>query len=488
MLDKTLSVVLYTDGGARPNPGKIGYGAHGYLFKLTDNTAYDQVNGWLITSEGYRKQASSTSKPVEVIEYFDFTGSSREDGTNNLAEISALSISLTHLLEKNPGEIKVYVDSEYLRKGIFEWCKGWTRNNWIRQDGLPVANAESWKRLYSLITEYRSQGGQFSMDWVRSHSDILGNVQADYLAIVGINYSAMDIEVNDFHFKEAKKYWKPEVESHPFFNFKRIYYNSLERYNIVGNYFQGDSGAGDSVIGKRIPETGFAIIQLHTPNPIIELIKKKQYQISGDMNAVIMMKLDRVFSKEVFPYLAKFGDRALLGSKGNLNVNFLDNKPVTVEVNPTGLSLRAIESFNFLEEILELYKKFSEVGFDDPTNNLKVRAHDITSEFYTTETKLQKKEMTVKSVLKTDMKVGMKDYMLDIEEPHNGNLVKIKVPIVLGLDTLPRNNLKRLEPENPKVFLITWRESENSLRYATIVKCDSGIGIWSNFFADRIFL
>jgi hypothetical protein len=51
----------------------------------------------------------------------------------------------------------------------------------------------------------------------------------------------------------------------------------------------------------------------------------------------------------------------------------------------------------------------------------------------------------------------------------------------------PRNNLKKIEGLNPRVYLITWRESQQSIRYATVIVTDVGYGIWSNFFADRIF-
>ena len=30
-------VVIYSDGGARPNPGYGGWGIHGYLYKKNDN-------------------------------------------------------------------------------------------------------------------------------------------------------------------------------------------------------------------------------------------------------------------------------------------------------------------------------------------------------------------------------------------------------------------------------------------------------------------
>lgn len=107
--------------------------------------------------------------------------------------------------------------------------------------------------------------------------------------------------------------------------------------------------------------------------------------------------------------------------------------------------------------------------------------------FYDREEKVVKKDVVVKSVLKPEFVVGFRDMSIDIEESYEGSACKLKIPLILGTDLLPRNNLKKLEELNPRVYLITWRESKNSLRYATVIECDSGIGIWSNFFADKVF-
>ena len=200
-----------------------------------------------------------------------------------------------------------------------------------------------------------------------------------------------------------------------------------------------------------------------------------------------MMKLDRVYSKEVYPYIQEHGKYCLLGGKGNLNINFFDKKPVTVEVNPTGLSMRAIESFNLLEELLDRFLDYRDNGFNQTDNNIQMNAHDVTSVFYHKEEKLVKDEIKIKYTLKPEYVVGFRDMSIDVEEPFEGSACQIKVPLILGTDLLPRNNLKKLEEQKPTVYLVTWRETRNSIRYATVIECESGIGIWSNFFAEKIF-
>lgn len=493
-LQSNIGVVAYTDSSARPNPGFIGIGIHGYTYDIAESEKLSKpvvVENYIVTDKGYVQPKKNVlpegCTQVKPIEYFDIVVSSLEEGTNNKGEVSALLSCLKSLEDKLPKRLHVLTDSEYVKKGITEWCVSWERNNWIRQDGSIITNQREWKETYELLLAMKAKGMEFSIEWVRGHNDILGNVQADILSVIGMNYSTDGKAIGYKSTVPAKDYWKSDVEKHPFINFKRVYFNSVDKYNIAGQYFQADPGGSDFTIGKRIPETGFAIIKLKEPDPVLESVKQKQFDIAGEINAIVMMKLDRIYSKDVYPYIKEHGRYSLLDNRGNLNVNFIDRKPVTVEMNPTGLSMRAIETFNHLEEILNDFVVFREDGEKSSLVRFS-NAHDITDRFYDIETKVTKKDTTINHVLKKEFGVGFRDLMIEIKESYIDREITVKVPIILGIDLLPRNNLKKLEEESPKVYLITWKESENTIRYATIIECDSGVGIWSNYFADRIFL
>lgn len=494
MLDDTRGVVLYTDGAAKPNPGPIGWGTHGYLYEIKDDQKPVNIENHVITNRGYIKAGNLKTAVekgailVEPIKYFDFLGSSSEHSSNNRAEVKALCHSLEQVIQYQPKTIHVLTDSEYLRNGLMEWCKIWQTRNWRTPEGGEIKNREWWESLYNRVLELQALGASINVEWVRGHSDIFGNTQADILAGIGAVYSMYRNTKREFKVTPAKGYWKQEVDKHPFLNFKRAYFNSVPKFNTPGTYFLADSGAGDLVIGKRIPESGFAIIKLREHIPVIEAVKDKQFRVANSTNAIIEMKLDRIFSKDIYPYLSEHGEHCLLPNRNNLNLNFMDRTPITVEKNPTGLSMRAIDTFNLLEELMMRFLEYREIGYDCADNNIALHAHDITNTFFDTVEKQVKKEIVTKYILKPEFGVGFRDMKVTVQEPHNGQLVSIEIPLILGIDLLPRNNLKKLEDEHPKVSLITWRESINSLRYATIVECDSGIGIWSNFFADRLFL
>jgi ribonuclease HI len=68
-------------------------------------------------------------------------------------------------------------DSEYVRKGITEWVKGWKARGWRTSDRKPVKNQDLWERLDELAA-----GHQIEWKWVRGHSGVPGNERVDRLA------------------------------------------------------------------------------------------------------------------------------------------------------------------------------------------------------------------------------------------------------------------------------------------------------------------
>jgi ribonuclease HI len=489
-MNTQLSAVVYVDGSARPNPGKIGFGAHGYLYEGPSEKSPKLESGLLVTNKGYQSVLKDGTHLVNPVKYIDFVGTSSVEGTNNRAEVSAFFETLKELQIHKPKEILFLTDSEYVKKGINEWCKFWEKNGWLKQDGLPVVNGDLWMDVYAYYKQMVESGQKIIIDWIKGHNADLGNVKADALAVIGMNYSTDNKFDNIATYTDAAKYWKSNIPRHPFLNFKRIYFNTTQEYNIAGHYFQADPGAkiGDFIIGKRVPETGFAVVKFLEPDSIIESLKQKQIDHANGDNTIVMLKMDRVYSKEIYPYLEQYGKYCLIGDRKTKGLNFLDSNSITVELNPTNLSMRAIETFNFLEDTLALFTEYQKTGYETPDNNNGYQAHDLTDRFYDTESKLVKKERVTKYVLKPEYTNALKTTQITVDVKYKDLTNTVTLPVLFGLDIPPRNNLKKLEEHDPKIYLITWRDSEKTLRYAFIIECKTGIGIWSNYFADRIFL
>lgn len=502
-----IGVVLYTDGSVRPtNPGFGGWGIHGYTYINTpvekpivvkiieDEKKEDELIGkkdnCVITNKGYISFSKIEETPgtflVKPVKYIDGLGSHPNKITNNFAELNALYKALEYILNNEFKYIDILSDSQYLILGMTQRVHSYSKNDWRDRDGVLIMNSDIWKAIYKLYIEVISRGSIVTFTWVPAHVGIFGNELADSLAVTGMNYSTYEQDKDIFIETNYKDY--VEKERHPFINFERVFFNSIAEYNKPGFYFLSKSNSNDFIIGKRLPKASYSIVKLNEPDTVIESIKEKQYEISNNINSIIMMLLDKAYNKTMYRYLKNHGKYCLLKDKRTYGLTFVNKDPITLEVNPTGLSLRAIESFNYLEDILDKFMSLHENDNNKLISSEKLNWHNITDIFFTKEIKLKKKEEVITYTLNKEIDKAEDLIKIKIEEQNNNNLVTLQVPIILGLDTLPRNNLKRLEDLEPSMYLITWRESEFSLRYATVIKCSDSVGLWSNYFADRIIL
>ena len=139
------TVVIFTDGACRGNPGPGGWGA---LLRQND-----------IEKELWGGEAATT---------------------NNRMELTAVIEALSAL--KRPVKIQLHTDSQYVIKGISEWILGWKKNGWKTSDKKPVKNADLWQKLDEL-----RQSHQVQWIWVKGHAGHAGNERADALANRGID-------------------------------------------------------------------------------------------------------------------------------------------------------------------------------------------------------------------------------------------------------------------------------------------------------------
>jgi ribonuclease HI len=95
--------------------------------------------------------------------------------TNNRMELTAAIEGLRALRE--PCEVEVVTDSEYLKNGITQWIRNWKRNGWVTSTRKPVVNQDLWKQLDELVARHR-----VSWTWTRGHADHADNNRADELA------------------------------------------------------------------------------------------------------------------------------------------------------------------------------------------------------------------------------------------------------------------------------------------------------------------
>lgn len=123
------NVIIYSDGGAKPNPG----GPGGWAAVLISDAGIDEVSG------------------------------REESTTNNRMELMAAIKALEAL--KQPSAVEFHTDSQYLKNGITEWLAGWVRKGWKTASGEPVKNQELWERLHTA-----TQRHTIRWQWVKGHA------------------------------------------------------------------------------------------------------------------------------------------------------------------------------------------------------------------------------------------------------------------------------------------------------------------------------
>ena len=97
------------------------------------------------------------------------------DTTNNRMELMAAIAALEALRE--PCDVVLHTDSQYVRQGLTQWLPGWIRKNWKTAGGDPVKNRELWERLQAATLRH-----QIDWRWVKGHSGNPDNERVDVLA------------------------------------------------------------------------------------------------------------------------------------------------------------------------------------------------------------------------------------------------------------------------------------------------------------------
>ena len=136
-------IVIYTDGGARFNPGPGGFGV-----VMMENGERQEFFG------GYRLT------------------------TNNRMELMGCIVALRHL-KQTAKTVTLYSDSQYVVNGITKgWARGWRRNGWVKSDKKLAVNPDLWAELLELSEEIK-----VDFRWVKGHAGNEHNERCDELAV-----------------------------------------------------------------------------------------------------------------------------------------------------------------------------------------------------------------------------------------------------------------------------------------------------------------
>mgnify|MGYP002518837057 FL=1 len=153
-----MKVIIYTDGSARSNPGRGGYGA-----VLT----YTNPSGKTFTSELSHGYAKTTNNRMELM--------------GVIAALEALN---------RPCDVELHSDSQYVVNAFNKhWIAGWKKRGWKTASKQPVKNRDLWERL--LVAK---QPHNVEFIWVKGHAGHELNERCDELATTAADGDRLDID------------------------------------------------------------------------------------------------------------------------------------------------------------------------------------------------------------------------------------------------------------------------------------------------------
>jgi ribonuclease HI len=145
-----VDVKIYTDGAARGNPGRGGYG----VVMLSGNLKKEISKGYRLT-------------------------------TNNRMEIMGVIAGL-EALKKKGMNVTIYSDSQYVVKAVKEkWLNKWMATNFAKG----IKNKDLWVKFYNL-----AQDQNLNFVWVKGHAENVYNNRCDELACAAADGKDLDVD------------------------------------------------------------------------------------------------------------------------------------------------------------------------------------------------------------------------------------------------------------------------------------------------------
>lgn len=133
-----MSIIIYTDGSSRGNPGPGGWGV-----VIVSGTSVRELGG-----------------------RSDMT-------TNNRMEMTAA----LEALRATTGAVTLHTDSMYLINGVTRWVSGWKKNDWKTATKKDVENKDLWQGLDEAVS-----GRHITWEKVAGHAGVAGNERCDDIA------------------------------------------------------------------------------------------------------------------------------------------------------------------------------------------------------------------------------------------------------------------------------------------------------------------
>lgn len=523
--DRKLRAIFYTDGSCDNGTAEAdrigGAGVHGYLCdaiipadRNSRTTLNSQVvvttNGYVSTSKFNRNDGSghklsifeSTNAKATVVAAAACQvctvnirrkepASRDKPSSNNRAELLGLIEALKATKQlADAGYIDhahYRLDSEYARKCAIEWRANWKKNNWRNQMGQ-IKNVDLVIEIDTILGQIKDC--KLTFEWVRGHTDFVGNILADRLASEARSMAEDYSDVADYMvatkpteaLKAADELQEKVAVSEPvpmLLGVARQYYATDQHMDLVDGkryYYLGRHGKknDDAQFGHRMGDLMYAVV-LSEPDECLEKLMQEIQDIDAaddryDLVRIYMTSLPYMALKDVRARIMKDGLQAFeRRATGEIFID--DKRMLCAQKNPVTSAFIAMESLDHLKELLDQYR----LG----TLPDRYQVTDITNHFYGTK---PSKKGDVKIALPEELSIKCK-----VKHRHKGDspVAEHTIQLSTGIDFPQRRLFLALIDDEPTVEVITFHVSEVAFRYMVAIRTKSGrIGLYSGTYSN----
>lgn len=493
-----MQAVIYSDGSAIPNPGYAGWGNYGYTYTEAKRCAKPKDTKGLRVNEEIVEMENEHFGNPEILDSWTSWGGLIDDRSNNAAEIAGAAEALTYASTLKINSVEVRTDSRHVIEGAEKWLENWARNDFKKRDGETVKNVDCWKALHEAIKTLKNGGIKHSFRWVKGHAGNPGNEAADLAADKGrilannADYETKfeqltKVEETKDNKKKTVKVKKPKTPlPSKLFMHSRWYFNTnVETQQTKSGLYLYTCGVHltDELWGKEVSDVSYSIVALKEKDKVLEDIKRRQTEISGEYIQPTLARLDNIKSATRYPDLyldgatyltTRFGSKDLMTlgkSAGDEDDKQSNGIEITKLANPPRLAFIGMETLEYYARRLEQYLEGSD----------KVTYTDVTDHFYDTEVdKKGKSVMKPAKIFQENAKSVTAEVNWKIDDEQG---VK-SVVLAVGMDAPTRNVLSAIAKTEPSIGVITWPESKRTIRHAVVVRAGDEYALYTSGYSN----
>lgn len=516
-------LVLYTDGGSDRIAGQngqpvfvAGYGVHGYVYANTPTKVGAGISGYSVTDYGYSLNTQINQnilasnfynvnvidKPtglsqVQAVAYVDGVGG-LYDATNNIGEATAL-LRAMDFVERAYHQLAIKrvhfcIDSEYVINNAMNRFT-YLENGWKLKSGKPVANQDLWMEIAARFEELSTMGVEWTVQWVKGHSDNYGNIQADKHATAG-RIAAMNGHYFD-HFKSspAQGHWNNsnanDLKNDPaqyFLVDNKWYYDTQMEAEVrvdglipmfLGNHDEdhrvgqpdGDSSLCIALM-KQVPELF---------GSMVETARRLDRVANGlETHGVFYGNVNNLLRPDFQEQLKEFEDRFLVINAASKQVTSFDKRDLITRLSPAYISNLQMEKFQTLHDVIDRVVDNRLFKHEALT--------DITDQFFDISTDAKGKTV-VKLKIDTDPSIKVPCKVIKYNADYVYEECMSDATLTYGITAPRRRVFSGIKDHSPKVYILTSFEAFAGFRYYTVISLPNGeYGIWTNPAANlRVF-